>query len=261
MTRARSRRATPRSPTSSARARSSSRPTRPTSTTPSPAPDSRSCCAAGASAKPAARSSAGSRRSCNSKPSTTSFTTMTPSRPADFAMSFRSVRTSLAGRGAARAGGVLLSLGALLQACSSGSGGSDVGGHTAVTPTARVQVLNGAANRTFREGAEVLLTGKASEDSDGPPIAWSWRQTSGPTVRLLETNSTTVKFTAPHVAAPTVLAFELTVMDSTGNAGSASTDITVLPSRDSDKFLSLDVARGLSFDTFEVVAALAGEAN
>ena len=114
---------------------------------------------------------------------------------------------------------------------------------------------------TFREGAEVLLTGKASEDGDGPPIAWSWRQTSGPAVRLLETNSTTVKFTAPAVAAPTALNFELTVTDSTGNAGSASTDVIVLPSRDSDKFLSLDVARGASFDTFEVVAALAGGAS
>ena len=33
------------------------------------------------------------------------------------------------------------------------------------------------------------------------------------------------------------------------------------PARDSDKFLSLDVARGASFDTFEVVAALSGGAT
>ena len=60
---------------------------------------------------------------------------------------------------------------------------------------------------------------------------------------------------------PTTLAFELTVEDSTGNLGRATTDVTVLPARDSDKFLSLDVARGASFDTFEVVAALAGGAD
>ena len=77
-------------------------------------------------------------------------------------MSSKTVRASCA-----------LTLCALLQACSSGSGGSDVGAHTAVPPTARIQVLNGAANRTFREGAEALLTGKASEDSDGPPITGS----------------------------------------------------------------------------------------
>lgn len=156
------------------------------------------------------------------------------------------------------AAAALLTLGAALQGCSSGSGGSDVGGHTPTLPTARVQVLNGGATLTFREGADVLLTGKASEDGDGPLISWSWRQTSGPNVRLLEANSTTIKFTAPHVDSPTSLAFELTVEDSTGDLGRASTTITVLPTRDSDKFLSFDVARGVSFDTFEVVAALAG---
>ena len=72
---------------------------------------------------------------------------------------------------------------AALQGCSSGSGGSDVGEHQATAPTARVEVLNGGTARAFREGAEVLLTGKASEDRDGPPIAWSFRQTFGPPVR------------------------------------------------------------------------------
>ena len=176
-------------------------------------------------------------------------------------MSSSTARTIPERRAAARAACTLLAVGALLQGCSSGSAGSDVGAHTAVAPTARVQVLNGGAHRTFREGADVLLTGKASEDSDGPPIAWSWRQTSGPAVRLLEVNTTTAKFTAPAVAAPTALTFELTVTDSTGNSGKVSTDVTVLPSRDSDKFLTLDVARGASFDTFEVVAALAGGAS
>jgi len=155
----------------------------------------------------------------------------------------------------------LAALGLVLQGCSSGSGGSDVGAHTSEAPTARVEVLNGGPTRTFREGADVLLTGKRSEDSDGPLIAWSWRQTSGPAVRLLETNSTTIKFTAPPVASQTTMAFELTVEDSTGNLGHATMDVTVVPARDSDKFLSFDVARGASFDTFEVVAALAGGAD
>jgi len=147
-----------------------------------------------------------------------------------------------------------------LQGCSSGSGGSDVGAHTAEPPTARVQVLNGGTTGTFREGAEVLLTGKASEDADGPPIAWSWRQTAGPAVRLIETSSAAVSFTAPHVQLATELRFELTVTDSTGHTGGASAAVTVVPARDSDKFLSLDVARGVPFDTFEIVAALASGA-
>jgi Bacterial Ig domain len=155
---------------------------------------------------------------------------------------------------------VLVVVGAALQGCSSGSGGSDVGAHVATAPTARIEVLNGGTHATFREGAEVLLTGKASEDGDGPPIAWSWRQTSGITVQLLEANSTTVRFTAPHVETPSVLSFELTVEDSTANLGHATADVTVLPARDSDKFLSLDVARGAPFDSFDVVATLAGGA-
>ncbi|HZL93701.1 MAG TPA: hypothetical protein VFB99_08655, partial [Vicinamibacterales bacterium] len=154
----------------------------------------------------------------------------------------------------------VLAIGLVLQGCSSGSGGSDVGAHTGEPPTARVQVLNGGPTGMFREGAEVLLTGKASEDGDGPLLAWSWRQTAGPAVRLIETNSATVSFTAPHVQLATELTFELTVGDSTGNTGSASAAVTVLPARDSDKFLSLDVARGVPFDTFEIVAALASGA-
>lgn len=154
-----------------------------------------------------------------------------------------------------------LALLAMLHACSSGSGGSDVGAHTPTAPTARIEVLNGGTTQTFREGAEVLLSGKASEDSDGPPIEWSWRQTAGPTVQLIEVNSTAVKFTAPPVESAANLAFELTVTDSTGNRGSAATSVQVVPARDSNKFLSLDVARGASFDTFELVAALAGGAS
>ncbi len=114
---------------------------------------------------------------------------------------------------------------------------------------------------TFREGAEVLLTGKASRDSDGPVIAWTWRQTAGPSVRLIEANTTTVSFTAPHVSSPTKLTFALTVEDSTANTSSASIDVTVVPARDSDKFLSLDVGRSATFDSFKVVAALAGGAR
>ena len=154
---------------------------------------------------------------------------------------------------------LLLGLG--LQGCSSGSGGSDVGAHAGVAPTARAQILNGGPSGALREGSEVLLTGKASEDGDGPLIAWTWRQTAGPKVRLIEANATTVSFTAPRVSAATRLTFELTVEDSTKNTGSASIDVTVLPGRDSDKFLSLDVRTGPTFDAFAVVAALHGGAT
>ena len=119
-------------------------------------------------------------------------------------------------------------LASVLSACSSGSGGSDVDAHSATPPTARVEVLNGGTSRTFREGSEVLLTGKASEDGDGPLIAWSFAQTAGPKVRLLEVNNTTVRFTAPAVDSPTTVAVQLTVEDSTRNFGSTTAEIEVV---------------------------------
>lgn len=155
----------------------------------------------------------------------------------------------------------LLLLAFAAAGCSSGSGGSDVGVGEGVAPTARVQILNGGENGTFREGAEVLLTGKASEDGDGPLIDWTWRQTAGAGVRLIEANSTTVSFTAPAVDAPTTLTFELTVEDSTGDTARAPAEVTVVPARDSDKFLSLDIATDPIFDSFKIVTALAGGAG
>lgn len=150
---------------------------------------------------------------------------------------------------------------AALHGCSSGTGGSDVGADTRVAPTARAQVLNGGTTNTFREGAEVLLTGKASEDRGGPLIHWSWSQTAGPAVELIEANSTTVGFTAPDVDAPATLTFRLEVEDATGDTGTATVDVGVVPAGDADKFLSLDVRTGGAFDSFKVVAALAGGAS
>jgi hypothetical protein len=161
---------------------------------------------------------------------------------------------------AAARGGAVIAIAALVQACSSGSLGSDVDENPAIAPTARAQLVNGGTTGTFREGAEVLLTGKASEDGDGPLIAWTWRQTAGPAVRLIEGNSTSVSFTAPDVSAPTVLTFALTVEDSTFDTDEAAIDVTVVPAQDADKFLSLDVRTGSTFDGFRVVAALAGGA-
>ncbi len=140
--------------------------------------------------------------------------------------------------------------------CSSGTGGSDVGEASDSAPTARAQVLNGAGANEFREGAEVFLTGKASEDVGGPIIDWRWRQTSGPSVRLLEVNAAGVSFTAPAVRESTALEFELAVEDSGGNVGTTNTRVTIVPGPDTDKFLSLDIRSGAAFDHFMAVAAL-----
>lgn len=150
---------------------------------------------------------------------------------------------------------------ASLVACSSGSFDSNVGKQVNRDPEARPQILNGGTSNVFREGAEVFLTGKASEDSDGPIVDWQWAQTGGPAVRLLERNSATVSFTAPDVSTGTTLTFELTVSDAHSITNSSTVDVVVLPGQDADKFLSLDLATGTditdTFDNFKVVAALA----
>ncbi len=147
----------------------------------------------------------------------------------------------------------------IVGACSSGSGGSQVGHAAQTAPTARVQALNGGKTNVFREGSEVLLTGKDSEDADGPLLSWSWRQTAGPTVELVQRDKTTYSFTAPHVTAQTKLSFALTVTDSDNLTDEASLDVTVMPAEDSNAFLTLD-RRGAArntFERFEVVPALA----
>src|SRR5690606_32264670 len=97
----------------------------------------------------------------------------------------------------------------LAQACSSGSGPSDVGNNVNRTPIARLLIVNSGATNVVREGAEVLLTGRDSEDPDGPLLDWTWSGPAG--VPLVTRSRTTVSFTAPDVDVETALEFDLTV--------------------------------------------------
>ncbi|HEY3516885.1 MAG TPA: cadherin-like domain-containing protein [Gammaproteobacteria bacterium] len=148
-----------------------------------------------------------------------------------------------------------------LQACSSGSGSSEVGGYQQLPPVARPQVLNAGAQNTFREGSEVLLGGKTSEDFDGPLLYWRWQQTAGPTVTLVERNKTNVSFTAPDVSASTTLMFRLTVEDSHGDTDDETVSVTVVPAQDPDRFLALDARGADELGRFKVIAALANGAS
>ena len=156
----------------------------------------------------------------------------------------------------------------VLHGCDSGSFGSEVGDDDAAAnpPVARPQVLNGGeTSNVFREGSEVILTGKDSEDLDGPLLEWTWSQTGGPAVQLVERNSTTVTFTAPDVTQQETLTFSLEILDSDNQTTSATVSVDVVPAQDANEFLSLDL-RGQTgveigtFDSFRVVAALANGA-
>ncbi|MDX1404841.1 MAG: Ig-like domain-containing protein [Woeseiaceae bacterium] len=147
-----------------------------------------------------------------------------------------------------------------IGSCSSGSFDSDVGKRPNIEPVARLQILNGNGSNMFREGAEVFLTGKDSEDGDGPIISWEWSQTGGPTVTLVERNTTTVSFTAPDVSNAKTLTFSLRVGDTDQLTSDGSIDVVILPGQDADKLLSLDLRTGSdttdTFDNFKVVVAL-----
>ncbi len=77
------------------------------------------------------------------------------------------------------------------------------------------------------EGSAVALDGSASTDADGSIQGYSWVQTSGPAVVLSGAATAQPTFTAPAVAASTVLAFRLTVQDDHGAQASAGTTVTV----------------------------------
>lgn len=75
----------------------------------------------------------------------------------------------------------------------------------------------------------VTLDGGASSDPDGRIVAWQWRQTGGPAVRLRRGESPQALFTAPRVGAgqSVALVFELTVTDDDGAQGRDAVTVTV----------------------------------
>ncbi len=137
---------------------------------------------------------------------------------------------------------ILLVLGCLAASgCESGSFGSDVGDEGEVAPLAFARVLNASSDggNAFRSGAEVIISATDSEDPDGPIIDYLWRQTTGPTVVLVEKNASTRSFTVPNAASGTILTFEASVTDSDGLTGTDSVSVEVVDVQDPDRFLSL----------------------
>lgn len=103
---------------------------------------------------------------------------------------------------------------------------------TGVTVTAfhinRLLATTASANQTVNQGANVALSGIATESSPGAAItSYQWIQLAGPPVALTAANTQNASFTAPAMNADTVLTFQLTVTDSTGATVTANANITV----------------------------------
>ena len=142
-------------------------------------------------------------------------------------------------------------LGAAVQGCGSGSAGSDVG-QPRRPPIARALLVTTGETNEVREGAEVLLTGRDSEDPDGPIIDWKWTAPEG--IELLTRSRAAVSFTAPDVDSPTTFTFSLEVVDSDGVTATAPIDVRVVPARDPDRFLA---PRGVQTSTPDLVTLTA----
>lgn len=101
-----------------------------------------------------------------------------------------------------------------------------------VTPVNDSPVANAGLDQIVDEKSSVDLSGLESSDADGDVLAYSWNQTKGPSVELNDADSATPSFSAPEVDEDTVLTFELTVSDGSGDNSTDSVKITVLDNDD-----------------------------
>jgi hypothetical protein len=87
-------------------------------------------------------------------------------------------------------------------------------------------VADAGPDQSVASGSLVTLDGSGST---GGIEAFSWAQTGGPAVALVNANNAVATFNAPFVAGATALTFQLTVVDKSQRASSDSTSVTVRP--------------------------------
>jgi hypothetical protein len=85
------------------------------------------------------------------------------------------------------------------------------------------------ANLNVRAGERVTLTGQGTDpdEEERNQLTFSWKQVSGPGVKLTGTAGATVEFTAPPVTSTETLVFRLTVTDPNGAAATDDVDVVV----------------------------------
>ena len=88
---------------------------------------------------------------------------------------------------------------------------------------------NAGPDQTVTEGVPVTVTGTGS-DPDGDTLSFSWKQSFGPTVTIVNAGTASMSFTAPPVTADTSLRFLLTVSDGRGGTASNEVGVRVLAS-------------------------------
>ena len=123
---------------------------------------------------------------------------------------------------------LICAVAASLTACGGGGGGA-APASTSNAPAPVAPVADAGGDRAVMRGTEVTVDGSASSDSDGSIVSFAWTQTAGPNVTLNNADQAQVSFTAPDLADPTDLEFQLTVTDNAGLTAFDSVTITVVP--------------------------------
>jgi GH35 family endo-1,4-beta-xylanase len=125
--------------------------------------------------------------------------------------------------------GIIL-LVSFLSACGGGSGGKTASPApiTSPTPVANVApTVDAGADQVVDELSDVTLSGSAA-DSDGSINSYSWALTSsGITVTLTGSNTSSATFNAPDVASSEELTFSLTVTDDDGATSTDTLTVTI----------------------------------
>jgi large repetitive protein len=97
-----------------------------------------------------------------------------------------------------------------------------------VKPANRAPVAQAPAVPDATSGATVTLAGQGT-DADGDTVSFTWKQLQGPSVTLVGSETASAHFTAPDVASPTQLSFELVVKDAALESAPVTLTVTVTP--------------------------------
>lgn len=100
--------------------------------------------------------------------------------------------------------------------CSGAGGTAQASATVTVSGPNIAPVAEAQANQLAFAGWTVQLSGTASTDQGGTIASYSWSQTAGPAVVIVDPSAAVASFTAPDVQAVTTLTFSLTVTDDAG---------------------------------------------
>jgi hypothetical protein len=88
-----------------------------------------------------------------------------------------------------------------------------------------ILTANAGSDRTVQSGALVVLDGS---NSTGSIASYSWKQTSGKSVKLTDPNTARSAFIAPDVKKDSILKFRLSVDDDKGKSATATVNILIV---------------------------------